>query len=206
MTMMLLALGLASNRAVVGAFRPALALSFLSSSSGPSQSRRKAVTVDTYLSHVSRGTRRMMSSDSSDESQKPGSAVDGSSREPGVDADADADAKVDKKDKFAVYRNNGNRRDQVFSALSGDGGIKVTAATARNLLNEMMMQQTLTEIPTEALGRTLICALLMSNGIQEEQNVQITMNGMYLYHVVLCFYNVMCGHARGSALICFAIL
>jgi redox-regulated HSP33 family molecular chaperone len=54
----------------------------------------------------------------------------------------------------------------------------VTAATARNLLNEMMMQQTLTEVPTEALGRTVICALLMSNGIQEEQNVQITMNGM----------------------------
>jgi hypothetical protein len=179
MTMMLLALGLASNRAVVGAFRPAVALSFLSS--GPSQSRRKSVTTvetGTYLSHVSHGSRRMMSSDSSDESQKAGSTVDGSAQEPGVDADADADAVVDSNDKFAVYRNGGNRRDQVFSALSGDGGIKVTAATARNLLNEMMMQQTLTEVPTEALGRTVICALLMSNGIQEEQNVQITMNGM----------------------------
>jgi redox-regulated HSP33 family molecular chaperone len=36
----------------------------------------------------------------------------------------------------------------------------------------------LTEVPAEALGRTMICALLMSNGIQDEQNVQITMQGM----------------------------
>jgi hypothetical protein len=81
---------------------------------------------------------------------------------------------------WAPYRNKNNLRDQVFSAMSGDGGIKVTAATVRNLVNDMMLQHTLTETPTEALGRTVVCGLLMANGIQEEQVVQITLNGMSL--------------------------
>ena len=159
MSIMLVALGLtASNRAVVGAFafRPALSL-------------RKAVGVDAYRSqaYVSHATRRMMSSDSD---------ANGSSLQvPEVEAEVN-----DPNDKFAIYRNRNNIRDQVFSAISGDGGIKVTAVTARNLLNDMMMKHTLTEVPTEALGRTMICALLMSNGIQDEQNVQITMQGVYV--------------------------
>jgi hypothetical protein len=154
MSMMLVALGLtASNRAVVGAFafRPALPLT-------TSQRITKAVGV-------SHGTRRMATSDSD---------ANGSSQKSEVEAEVN-----DPNDKFAVYRNRNNIRDQVFSAISGDGGIKVTAVTARNLLNDMMMKHTLTEVPTEALGRTMICALLMSNGIQDEQNVQITMQGMY---------------------------
>jgi molecular chaperone Hsp33 len=102
------------------------------------------------------------------------SDASGSSQVPEVDVEVN-----DPNDKFAIYRNRNNIRDQVFSAISGDGGIKVTAVTARNLLNDMMMKHTLTEVPTEALGRTMICALLMSNGIQDEQNVQITMQGMY---------------------------
>ena len=159
MSIMLVALGLtASNRAVVGAFafRPALSL-------------RKAVGVDAYRSHtyVSHSTRLMSSSDSD--------ANGSSSQVPEVEAEVN-----DPNDKFAIYRNRNNIRDQVFSAISGDGGIKVTAVTARNLLNDMMMKHTLTEVPTEALGRTMICALLMSNGIQDEQNVQITMQGMYV--------------------------
>ena len=79
-------------------------------------------------------------------------------------------------DVLEQYRNKSNRRDQVFSAISGDGGIKVTACTARNMVNDLMMQHTLAPVPTEALGRTLICAVLMSNGMQDEQKVQITMN------------------------------
>ena len=37
------------------------------------------------------------------------------------------------------YQNKNNIDDQVFSAMSADGGLKVTVATIRNLLNEMMM-------------------------------------------------------------------
>jgi hypothetical protein len=75
------------------------------------------------------------------------------------------------------FRNPSNRRDQVVSVMSQDGGIKVTACTARNLVNDMLMRHMLTEVPADALGRTVICALLMSNGIQNEQIVQISMNG-----------------------------
>ena len=77
-------------------------------------------------------------------------------------------------DLLSQFRNENNIQDQVFSALSGEGGIKVTAVTARNLINDLMIQHTMTAVSAEALGRTLICGLLMANGIQDEQIVQIT--------------------------------
>lgn len=75
------------------------------------------------------------------------------------------------------YQNKNNLDDQVFSAMSADGGIKVTVATIRNLLNEMMIQHTMNPIPGDAIGRATLCALLASNGMQEEQMFQITMKG-----------------------------
>jgi molecular chaperone Hsp33 len=81
---------------------------------------------------------------------------------------------INKNDNVSIYRNEKNVRDQVFSAISGDGGIKVTACTIRNLVNELMLRHNLTPVPTQALGRTVCCGLLMANGIQAEQNVQIS--------------------------------
>ena len=52
-------------------------------------------------------------------------------------------------DPLQEYRNPKNRNDQVFSAMSADGGIKVTACSVRNLVNDMMIQHTMTEAPTE---------------------------------------------------------
>jgi hypothetical protein len=80
-------------------------------------------------------------------------------------------------DPLEVYRNKNNNRDQIFSAISGDGGIKVTVATIRNVINDASMQHTMTAVPTDALGRAMTCGLLMANGMQEEQTVQITMKG-----------------------------
>jgi len=102
---------------------------------------------------------RLSSSESSSDAEEP--------RQPGT---------LDSNDKYAIYRNKNNIRDQVFSAISGDNGIKVTACTVRNMLNDMSLQHSMTETPTDALGRTVICGLLMANGIQDEQIVQITMN------------------------------
>jgi molecular chaperone Hsp33 len=76
----------------------------------------------------------------------------------------------------AEYVNESNLRDQVFSAISEDGSVKVTACTARNLINDLMIMHTMTAVPADALGRTIICALLMSNGMQAEQTCQITIN------------------------------
>ena len=40
-----------------------------------------------------------------------------------------------------------------------------------------MIAHTMTAVPADALGRAVVCALLMSNGMQAEQTVQLTMNG-----------------------------
>jgi molecular chaperone Hsp33 len=87
-----------------------------------------------------------------------------------ITANSDDDKALDE------YRNKNNVRDQVFSAISGGGGIKVTAVTARNIMNDFMIQHTMTAISAEALGRTVICSILLANGIQEEQIVQISIN------------------------------
>ena len=83
----------------------------------------------------------------------------------------------DGNDRLAEYRNKNNVRDQVFSAISKDGSVKVTAATIRNIVNDMMIMHTMTEVPADAMGRLITCALLISNGMQDEQTLQITMNG-----------------------------
>jgi len=77
---------------------------------------------------------------------------------------------------LADYENPSNRDDQVFSAISEDGSVKITACTARNLVNDLMIMHTLTALPADALGRTVVCALMMSNGMQAEQTCQITLN------------------------------
>ena len=74
------------------------------------------------------------------------------------------------------YKNPSNRDDQVFSAISEDGSVKITACTARNLVNDLMIMHTMTAVPADAIGRTAVCALMMSNGMQEEQTCQITLN------------------------------
>lgn len=53
----------------------------------------------------------------------------------------------------------------------------MTSATVRNMVKDLMIQHTLSAVSADALGRTITCALLMANGIQQEQMVQITMNG-----------------------------
>ena len=73
------------------------------------------------------------------------------------------------------YQNKNNLDDQIFSAISADGGLKVTVATIRNLLNEFMIQHSLNTVPGDALGRATLCALMASNGMQEEQEFQLTL-------------------------------
>ncbi len=93
--------------------------------------------------------------------------------------DGEGSNQVEATDILQEFRNENNIRDQVFSAISGDGSVKVTVCTARNLLNDLMLAHSMTATPADALGRTLVCALLMSNGIQAEQTLQITMNCKY---------------------------
>jgi molecular chaperone Hsp33 len=80
-------------------------------------------------------------------------------------------------DRLAEYQNKNNVRDQAFSAISKDGSIKVTVATVRNIVNDIMIMQKMTEVPADAIGRLVSCSLLISNGMQAEQTFQVTMNG-----------------------------
>jgi len=75
------------------------------------------------------------------------------------------------------YQNRNNIRDQIFSAISADGGIKVTACTVRNMVNDMMIMHNLTPVPIDALGRAVACSVLVSNGMQDEQVFQLTVDG-----------------------------
>lgn len=61
--------------------------------------------------------------------------------------------------------------------MSADGGLKVTVATIRNLLNEMMIQHNMNPLPGDVLGRATLCALMASSGMQDEQLFQLTLKG-----------------------------
>lgn len=73
------------------------------------------------------------------------------------------------------FRNKNNIDDQIFAAISGNGEMKVTATTIRNLVNDVMIQQTLTPTPADSLARSMSCGLLLSNGMQLEQTFQLTL-------------------------------
>eukprot|EP00979_Chaetoceros_neogracilis_P012406 scaffold3290_cov238-Chaetoceros_neogracile.AAC.8 len=79
------------------------------------------------------------------------------------------------QEELEPFKNNNNIDDQVLSCISGNGEIKVTACTIRNLVNDVMIQQTLTATPADALARSMACGLLISNGMQAEQTFQLTM-------------------------------
>ena len=72
--------------------------------------------------------------------------------------------------------NKNNINDQILSAISGNGEMKVTAVTVRNIVNDVMIQQNLNPTPADALARSMTCGLLLSNGMQHEQTFQLTMS------------------------------
>jgi molecular chaperone Hsp33 len=78
-------------------------------------------------------------------------------------------------EELEPFINKNNLDDQIFSCISGNGEIKVTACTIRNLVNDVMIQQSLTATPADALARSMVCSLLLSNGMQAEQTFQLTM-------------------------------
>ena len=146
----------------VVSIRSVSAFSFLSATK---RSRRYASPCLTYVASAPY-TRHWSSTQSSDSSDQEDSGSSSSA----------VQEKDKKDDMLAEYRNENNIDDQVFSAMSGDGGVKVTACTARNIINDLMIMHTMTATPADALGRTLVCGLLMSNGMQEEQTLQLTFN------------------------------
>ena len=111
-----------------------------SASSGSRRWRSSAAYGRTTFRHI-RGdvdSWRMTSSPDETSSSTPSSAV--------------AAASID----LGPYRNTNNLDDQVFSAMSADGGLKVTVATIRNLLNEMMIQHSMNPVPGGEFAQRMI--------------------------------------------------
>ena len=179
---------------VVAATAAATATGLLSSSSSssssyktslsPSSSGRMLASAFTIRSVPKRAVVRLWSSSSSSSSNNHNNVNSSSS--------SSVHDVQQQQLLLEQYRNTNNKKDQVFAAISGDGGIKVTAATVRNLVNDMSLQHSMTPTPTDAIGRTVVCGLLLANGIQTEQVVQITMNGAW-FDVVWCGVLLWCG-------------
>ena len=91
-------------------------------------------------------------------------------------SEASSESEASPESELEQYKNKNNIDDQIFAAISGNGEIKVTAVTIRNLVNDVMIQQTLTAAPADALARSMACGLLLSNGMQLEQTFQLTLN------------------------------
>jgi molecular chaperone Hsp33 len=77
---------------------------------------------------------------------------------------------------FDPYRNPNNVNDIVVAALSPCGGCKITACTVRNLMNEMISSHSMNSVPADVLGRLVVCSLLISNGMQYDQTLQISVD------------------------------
>ena len=102
----------------------------------------------------------------------------------------------DNNEDWELFKNKSNIRDQVLTCISSNGEIKVTAATYRNMINEMMIQHTLTSVSADALGRAVGCALLLSNGMKDQQTFQLTVNGDGPIRSVVAISNGV-GQVRG---------
>jgi len=67
--------------------------------------------------------------------------------------------------------------DVLISALSENLEVSVRTVSARNIIEEARRKQLLQPLATDALGRVLICALLMSNGLKDNETLQLTFAG-----------------------------
>lgn len=92
------------------------------------------------------------------------------------DNETKSDDTTNTKKSVSYKTNKKNLDDQLLSAISGNGEIKVTACTIRNLVNDAMLQHSLTATSADALARSMASCLLLSNGMQEEQTFQLTLD------------------------------
>mmetsp|Transcript_9319 Transcript_9319/g.17756 ORF Transcript_9319/g.17756 Transcript_9319/m.17756 type:complete len:362 (-) Transcript_9319:134-1219(-) len=68
-------------------------------------------------------------------------------------------------------------KDYLISALSENLEVSVKVLSARELVQEAVVKQQLQPLATDALGRTMLCALLMSNGLKDQETLQLNFAG-----------------------------
>jgi len=70
-----------------------------------------------------------------------------------------------------------NNDDFLISALSENMEVSVKVLTARNIVQDAMIRHQMKPLATDALGRVMICSLLMSNGLKDQETLQLTFSG-----------------------------
>ncbi|CAM9878026.1 unnamed protein product, partial [Ectocarpus fasciculatus] len=63
----------------------------------------------------------------------------------------------------------GNNADHMVSAVSGNGQVVARAVTARNLLQDALVRQDLYPLAADALGRVMVCTMLMAGGLKDRE-------------------------------------
>lgn len=67
--------------------------------------------------------------------------------------------------------------DQLVTALSGDGSISAKAIISTGLIAETSRLQGLGGLAAAALGRAISCALLVADGVEDEETFQVNFQG-----------------------------
>lgn len=67
--------------------------------------------------------------------------------------------------------------DELVRALSEDGGVSVRALIGRDLVREAARRHSTSPIATRALGRTLLGAVLIASGQDDDETVQLQFRG-----------------------------
>eukprot|EP00640_Fibrocapsa_japonica_P003286 CAMPEP_0113944736 /NCGR_PEP_ID=MMETSP1339-20121228/36273_1 /TAXON_ID=94617 /ORGANISM="Fibrocapsa japonica" /LENGTH=316 /DNA_ID=CAMNT_0000950039 /DNA_START=177 /DNA_END=1127 /DNA_ORIENTATION=- /assembly_acc=CAM_ASM_000762 len=75
------------------------------------------------------------------------------------------------------YSYTKNTVDHLVSGLSANEEVVVTAVSTRNLLQDALIRQQLRPLAADALGRTMVCTLLMARRLKGGETLQITLSG-----------------------------
>ncbi|CAM9465323.1 unnamed protein product [Ascophyllum nodosum] len=71
----------------------------------------------------------------------------------------------------------GNNEDHFVSAVAGNGQVVARAMTARNLVQDALVRQDLRPLAADALGRVMVCTMLMAGGLKDRETFQLTFSG-----------------------------
>eukprot|EP00904_Undaria_pinnatifida_P008178 jgi/Undpi1/4490/HiC_scaffold_17.g07844.m1 len=70
-----------------------------------------------------------------------------------------------------------NSIDHMVSAVAGNGEVVARAVTARNLVQDALVRQDLRPLAADALGRVMVCTMLMAGGLKDRETFQLTFSG-----------------------------
>jgi redox-regulated HSP33 family molecular chaperone len=89
----------------------------------------------------------------------------------------DDDAFVPINPQTLNWEKIGPDQDVFVSALSQNGHVNVKVISAKNMVQEMKDKRGLSTVATELMGRVMLSAILVANGIKDQETLQLTFSG-----------------------------